>query len=99
MLPSPSVRIRDGKVDVLFFDVTTDALASEVEDDLRKKGDSKDGKPHRLQAVLALVQTRQGLPVGYQLLSGSTAEVKTLESVLKAHQKRFMINRVQTAGC
>ena len=84
----------NGKVDVLFFDVTTLAFASEVEDDLRRKGYSKDGKPHRVQVVLALVQTRQGLPVGYELFSGNTAEVKTLESALEKLQKRFALDRV-----
>ena len=32
-----------GKVDVLFFDVTTLSFASDSEDELRKKGYSKDG--------------------------------------------------------
>ena len=88
------VGLLDGKVDVLFFDVTTLAFAREEEDDLRKKGYGKDGTPHRVQVVLALVQTRQGLPVGYELFSGTTAEVKTLESALEKLQKRFTPDRV-----
>ena len=83
-----------GKVDVLFFDVTTLSFASDKEDDLRKKGYSKDGKPHRVQVVLALVQTRQGLPTGYELFSGNTADVTTLEPAVAALEQRFELERV-----
>ena len=71
-----------GTVDVLFFDVTTLSFASEKADELRKKGFSKDGKPHRVQVVLALIQTRQGLPIGYELFSGNTADVQTLKPAI-----------------
>ena len=83
-----------GKVDVLFFDVTTLSFASDKEDALRKKGYSKDGKPHRVQVVLALVQTRQGLPIGYELFSGNTTDVTTLEPAIAALQERFDLERV-----
>lgn len=88
------VGLLGGKVDVLFFDVTTLAFASEVADDLRRKGYSKDGKSHRVQVVLALIQTRQGLPIGYELFCGNTAEVTTLEPALKKLQQRFTLDRV-----
>ena len=35
-----------------FFDVTMLNLASEEDDELRKKGLGKDGEPHRVQVVL-----------------------------------------------
>ncbi len=84
----------DGKVDVLFFDVTTLSFASDKEDALRKKGYSKDGKPHRVQVVLALIQTQQGLPIGYELFAGNTAEVTTLEPAIAELKQRFMLERV-----
>lgn len=54
----------NGPLDVLFFDVTTLAFASDKPDTLRKKGYSKDGWHNRVQVVLALMQTCDGLPVG-----------------------------------
>ncbi len=75
-----------GKVDVLFFDVTTLSFASDSEDELRKKDYSKDGKPHRVQ--VALIQTTQRLPIGYELFAGNTTDVKTLDPAIAALQQR-----------
>jgi transposase len=66
------------QVDVIFFDVTTLYFESTEEDELRGFGYSKDQKYHLTQVVLALATTRDGLPVGYKLFHGATAEVKTL---------------------
>ena len=60
-----------GQVDVLFFDVTTLSIATGGGDELRKKGYSKDDKVH---VVLALIQKRQGLPIGYELFAGNTTD-------------------------
>ena len=83
-----------GKLDVLFFDVTTLSFASDKPDELRKKGYSKDGKHNRVQVVLALMQTRDGLPVGYELFEGNTADVKTLEPAIASLKARFALDRV-----
>lgn len=83
-----------GKVEVVFFDVTTLSFASEGEDTLRRKGWSKDGKPQRVQVVLALMQTTEGLPIGYELFAGNTADVSTLEPALEGLRERFDIERV-----
>ena len=82
------------RVDVLFFDVTTLFFASDKGDDLRKKGFSKDGKPQKVQVVLALFQSVEGLPIGYELFPGSTTDVRTLKPALKALRERFEIGRV-----
>ena len=65
----------EGPVDVLFYDCTVLAFATEREDDqadeeknrLLAKGFSKDGRHHRSQVKLALMVTSEGLPVGYEL--------------------------------
>ena len=83
-----------GTLNVLFFDVTSLSFASEQVDELRRKGFSKDGKPHRVQVVLALVQTQEGLPITYELFPGNTTDVKTLEPVIERLKERFQLNRV-----
>ena len=83
-----------GALNVLFFDVTSLSFASEQVDELRRKGFSKDGKPHRVQVVLALVQTQEGLPITYELFPGNTTDVKTLEPVIERLKERFQLNRV-----
>ena len=81
-------------LEVVLMDVTTLSFASEVEDALRRKGYSKDGKPHRMQVVLALVQTKQGLPVGYRLFAGHVSEVKTLEPMIEQLRRQYKMQRV-----
>jgi len=66
------------KIDLLFFDVTTLYFESQKADELRDFGYSKDHKIGETQVVLALATTSEGLPIGYTLFSGKTAEVKTL---------------------
>ena len=87
-------RLLGREVEAVFFDVTTLAFAAEKEDDLRRKGYSKDGKPHRVQVVLALMQTREGLPLGYRVFPGNTAEVKTLLPMVSALREEYRIGRL-----
>lgn len=70
--------INDNKIDVLFFDVTTLHFESQTVDELRNFGMSKAHKIGEVQVVLALATTSEGLPIGYNLFSGNTAEVTTL---------------------
>lgn len=83
-----------GTIDVVFFDVTTLYFESIVEDDLRGFGYSKDQKYHMTQVVLALATTDNGLPVGYRLFHGATAEVKTLLECVKSWRSLVQIGKV-----
>ena len=86
------------KCEVLFFDATTLYFEVNNSDELRnngwsKDGWSKDGKSQHVQVVLALVQTAEGLPIGYELFPGNTADVSTLLPVVRKLQGRFDISR------
>ena len=70
------------KIDVTFFDVTTLYFESFVPDSLRKCGYSKDNKVNETQVVLALMTTKEGLPLGYELFPGNTYEGGTLLSAV-----------------
>jgi len=83
-----------GKVDVLFFDVTTLYFESVEADELRNFGYSKDQQFQSVQVVLALATTEHGLPVGYKLFPGNTGEVGTLLACLEAWKQRLEIGRV-----
>jgi len=85
-------------VNVAFLDVTTLAFASEAEGDLRRQGFSKDGKPHRSQVVLALIQTEDGLPLTYELFPGNTADVATLAPLIEQLKGRYHVGRVIVVG-
>ena len=82
------------ELDLLFFDVTTLHFESQKADDLRNLGYSKAHKIGEVQVVLALATTSTGLPVGYTLFSGNTAEVDTLLVCLEEWKKTFKIRNV-----
>lgn len=87
-------RCQNQVVDVLFFDVTTLYFESQKSDDLKKNGYSKDHKIGEVQVVLALATTSEGLPVGYGLFPGNTAEVKTLLDCIDTWKKDLKIENV-----
>jgi transposase len=69
--------------DLLFYDVTTLYFETFDEDELRKNGFSKDNKSQQPQVLVALLVTKEGLPVGYEIFSGNTFEGHTIIPVVK----------------
>jgi transposase len=86
------------KVDLVFFDVTTLYFESVEEDELRGFGYSKDQKFHMVQVVLALATTNEGLPIGYRLFHGATAEIRTLVTCIEEWKKTIDIGHVVMVG-
>lgn len=83
-----------GKIDVIFFDVTTLYFESFTEDEFKRNGYSKDLKFGQPQVLLALMVTKQGLPIGYEAFSGDTFEGHTLIPTLKALRKKYDLDKV-----
>ena len=83
-----------GSVQMMLFDVTTLYFESVDADELRAFGYSKDQKYHCTQVVLALATNEDGLPIGYELFPGNTAEVKTLLACMKSWQAQLPAGRV-----
>jgi len=82
------------KVDVIFFDCTTIYFEAFEEDDLRRNGYSKDLKFNQPQILLALMVTREGLPIGYKVFEGDKYEGHTLIPMIKEIEKKHKINKV-----
>jgi transposase len=68
---------------LLFYDVTTLYFESFTEDNLKENGFSKDGKSQQPQILVALIVTKEGFPVAYEIFSGSTFEGHTLIPSIK----------------
>jgi transposase len=83
-----------GVAQLMLFDVTTLYFESVEADTLRAFGYSKDQKYHCTQVVLALATDGDGLPIGYELFPGNTAEVKTLLSCMKRWQESLKVGEV-----
>ncbi len=93
----------DNKIDVIYFDATTLYFESFSEDidnpedeneAIRKNGYSKDGKFNQPQVVLALLVTRQGLPIGYKAFSGDTFDGHTIIPSLKEIESEFKVDNI-----
>jgi len=83
-----------GKIDVIYFDATTLYFESFTEDEFKKNGYSKDRKFNQPQVVLALMVTKEGLPIGYEAFSGDTFDGHTLIPSLKVLRKKYNIDKV-----
>jgi hypothetical protein len=89
-----TLNLLGGKIDVIFYDATTLYFESFTEDELKACGYGKDGKPGQPQVLLALMVTTDGLPVDYEVFSGSTYEGHTLEDALTKIKDKYEIERV-----
>ncbi len=82
------------KIDVIFVDATTLYFESFTEDEFKKNGYSKDLKFNQPQVLLALMVTKQGLPIGYEAFPGSMYEGHTLLPLLKNLRGKHKLDKV-----
>lgn len=87
-----------GKISLMLFDVTTLSFETIAEDELRTFGFSKDFKFNTTQVVLALATTQEGLPIGFKLFPGNTAETKTLIESINSWRQHIPIEEVTVIG-
>jgi transposase len=82
------------KIDIIFFDCTTLYFESFTEDDFKKNGYSKDLKFNQPQVLLALMVTKEGLPIGYRAFPGDTYEGHTIVPIIKEIQTKYDLDKV-----
>ena len=82
-------RLLDGRIGVVFYDMTTIYFESSQPDELRQTGFSKDGKHQHPQIFLGLLVGKNGYPIGYDIFEGGIYEGHTLIPVLEKFEKRF----------
>lgn len=73
----------DFNYDLLFYDVTTLYFETFEEDELRKNGFSKDSKSQQPQILVALMVSKEGFPIAYEIFSGNTFEGHTIIPVVR----------------
>ena len=82
------------KIDVIFYDCTTLYFESFTEDELKQNGYSKDCKFNQSQILLAMLVSKEGLPVGYEIFPGSTFEGHTLENAINTIKNKYDLDKV-----
>jgi transposase len=76
--------------DLLLYDVTSTYFEGEAAANaLAKRGYSRDHRPDCVQVNIALVVTRQGVPLGYELFAGNTADVQTVKTIIETMEQRY----------
>jgi transposase len=82
-------KVIGGKIELVFYDVTTLYFETDIGDDLRKTGFSKDGKHSQPQVVLGLLVSEGGYPLAYSIHEGSKYEGHTMLPVIEEFTARF----------
>jgi transposase len=76
--------------DLLLYDLTSSYFEGLAEEnDLAKRGYSRDHRSDCKQIVLALVVTREGFPLAHFTLAGNTQDLQTVQRIVEAVEKRF----------
>ena len=89
-----TLKILNGKINVVFYDVTTVYFESDDGDDLRKTGFSKEGKHQHPQIVLGLLVSRSGYPLAYEIFEGNKFEGHTMLPVIEAFKKKYSLDKL-----
>lgn len=74
--------------DLVFYDVTTLYFETFEADELRKPGFSKDNKSQQPQILIALMVSKEGLPISYEVFSGNTFEGHTFIPMIQSFIKK-----------
>lgn len=70
--------------DLLLYDVTSTYFEGQAKaNPLAQRGYSRDHRPDCKQVNLALVVSRSGMPIGYELFAGNRHDSTTLEEVIR----------------
>jgi transposase len=81
--------------DLLLYDVTSTYFEGVADPEIAQRGYSRDHRPDCVQVNIALVVTRDGMPLGYEIFSGNTTDVTTVQQIVERMEERFgKVNRV-----
>jgi transposase len=81
--------------DLLLYDVTSTYFEGVADPEIAQRGYSRDHRPDCVQVNIALVVTREGMPLGYEIFSGNTTDVSTVKQIVESMENRFgKVNRV-----
>jgi transposase len=82
--------------DLLLYDVTSTYFEGEAAANPQaQRGYSRDHRPDCKQVNIAMVVSRSGLPLGYEVFAGNRSDVTTVEEIVEAMEKKYgQANRI-----
>lgn len=76
--------------DLLLYDVTSTYFEGQAKgNEQAKRGYSRDHRPDCKQVNIALVVSRHGLPLGYEIFDGNRHDSTTVESIVQAMEQQY----------
>ena len=87
----------DRKTDLIYYDVTNYYFESDKQDNLRKKGFSKENRRDPI-VQMGLMLDKNSLPVSYKIFPGNTHDSQTLMPILTDIKKKFNAKRIVTVA-
>ena len=80
----------DLRYDLLLYDVTSTYFEGQANANPKAQGGySRDGRPDCKQVCIAMVVTRDGIPLGYETFAGNRADVTTVEEIVETREDRY----------
>jgi len=80
-------------LDLIYYDVTNYYFEIDMEDELRKKGVSKEHRPNPL-VQMGLATDADGLPISYEVFPGSESEKLHLRPMVSELYRKYGCNKV-----
>jgi hypothetical protein len=82
----------DLSYDLLLYDVTSTYFEGQaLRNPLAQRGYSRDHRPDCKQVCIALVVTREGIPLGYEVFAGNRTDMTTVEEIVETMEGRYGI--------
>jgi transposase len=75
--------------DILLYDVTSTFFEGSADFPMAQRGYSRDQRSDCKQVCIGLVVSRCGMPLGYEVFPGNTADVSTVETIVELMEKRY----------
>jgi transposase len=75
--------------DILLYDVTSTFFEGSADFPMAQRGYSRDQRSDCKQVCIGLVVSRCGMPLGYEVFPGNTADVSTVEQIVQLMEKRY----------
>ena len=76
--------------ELLLYDVTSTYFEGQAaRNPMAKRGHSRDHRPDCKQVCIALVVTREGIPLGYEVFDGNRVDVTTVEQIVDTMERRY----------
>lgn len=89
-----TLKVLDGMISVVFYDVTTIYFQIDDEDEIRKRGFSKEGKHQNPQIVLGLLVSIDGYALAYEIHEGNKFEGHTMLPIINVFKAKYKLEKL-----